>query len=112
MSQIQDLNKEVEDLVQILKSKVSLPKDILVKNHIVKNIFNKDNEKLDKITRDYVGRLLQDSKLLPIKNTIIKVRKSFIKLYKNQPLKVDEIGNAFKDYLEKRLNIVISDEFF
>ncbi|MFX1425150.1 MAG: adenylyl-sulfate kinase [Promethearchaeota archaeon] len=112
MSEIQDLNKEIENLVQILKSKVRISKKILVKEHEVKNFFKKDNEKLDKITRDYAGRLLQDSNLLSMKNKIIKLRKSFIKLQKNRPLKVNEIGNAFKDYLEKKLNIIITDNFF
>ncbi|MFX1377061.1 MAG: hypothetical protein ACFFA0_14745, partial [Promethearchaeota archaeon] len=112
MSQIQDLKKEIEVLVDRLKIKVSKSERVSEKEEKGKKLINLNNEKLDKLTRDYVGILLQNSKFLPVKKTIIKARKLFINLYKNQFLKEYEIRTAFKDYLQKRFDIIISDELF
>lgn len=110
ISRIQDLNKEIEDLVERIKNKVSTSKEILEKEDRVKEFFNLDNENLDKITRVYVGKLLQNSEFISMKKNIIKTRKLFVKLYKNKSLKESEIANIFKEYLEKRLNIIISEK--
>lgn len=112
MSQIQDLNKKVEDLVEQFLAKVSKPREISEKEDKVKIVSNIINENLDKLTRDYVGKLLQDSKLLAMKKAIIKARKLFVKINKNKNSKDKDIRIDFKDYLEKRLNIIISKDFF
>ena len=108
LSQIQDLDDRIEDLVHILKKKVNISSGILKKEQKEEEILNRDNQKLDKITRQYVGKLLQDSQFASMKSAIITLRKSFIKHYKNRLID-DEIEFAFKGYLEKRLNIIISD---
>ncbi len=110
ISRIQDLNKEIEDLVEKIKNKVNTSKEILEKEDRVKEFFNLDNQNLDKITRIYVGKLLQNSEFISMKKNIIKTRKLFVKLYKNKSLKESEIANTFKEYLEKRLNIIISEK--
>lgn len=112
MSQIQDLNKKGEEVVEKFIVKVNNPKEISEKEGKEKKILNRDNENLDRITRDYVGKLLQDSKLLAMKKTIIKARKLFVKVNKNKILKENDIPIAFRDYLEKRLNIIISKDLF
>jgi tRNA uridine 5-carbamoylmethylation protein Kti12 len=110
LSQIKDLNKEIENLVEMIKNKVSLSIKISEKEEKAESFLNLDNENLDKITRIYVGKLLQNSELVSMKKNIIKIRKLFVKLYKNKSLKESEIVNNFKEYLEKRLNIIISEE--
>jgi len=110
MSKIQDLNKEIEDLVENLKSKVNISKEILDEGKNLKDFSNLDNQNLDKITRVYVGKLLQNSEFSSMKKSIIKTRKLFVKFYKNKSLKESEIANSFKEYLEKRLNVLISEK--
>jgi tRNA uridine 5-carbamoylmethylation protein Kti12 len=109
VSQIHDLNKEIEVLVERIKNKVKTLKEPLDKKQKLKDISNLDNQNLDKITRVYVGKLLQNSEFLSMKKSIIKVRKLYIKNYKNKFLKESDIAKSFKEYLEKRLNILISD---
>lgn len=108
MSQIQDFNIKLEDVVERIMARVINTEEISEKEDKESIILNKDNENLDKITRDYVGKLLQDSKLLAMKKVIIKARKIFVNINKNKSLKENDIPIAFRDYLEKRLNIIIS----
>lgn len=110
LSQIYDLNKEIEDLVERIKNKIEFLKEPLDKKQNLKEFSNLDNQNLDKITRVYVGKLLQHSEFSSMKKSIIKTRKLYIKLYKNKLLKEPDITKSFKEYLEKRLNILISDE--
>jgi tRNA uridine 5-carbamoylmethylation protein Kti12 len=111
ISQIKDLNKEIEDLVNILIKKISISKKILEEKRELRYSLNWDNQNLDKITRIYVGKLLGNPKLTPLKKKIIKTRKLFVKHYKNKALKELEIATSFNDCLEKSLNIKISDDF-
>ena len=62
------------------------------------------------MTRVYVGKLLQNSEFSSMKKSIIKTRKLFVKLYKNKFLKESEIAKSFKEFLEKRLSILISEK--
>ncbi|MFX1530912.1 MAG: adenylyl-sulfate kinase [Promethearchaeota archaeon] len=110
VSQIHDLNKEIENLVQRIKNKIKILNESVDKKQYLKDISNLDNQNLDKITRMYVGKLLQNSEFSSMKKKIIKTRKLFIKLYKNRFLKEPDIAISFKDYLEKRLNVLISDK--
>lgn len=107
MSHIQDLNKKVENLVEEFIEKVNNPKKLPELEGKAKKDFNIENENLDKITRDYVGKLFQDSKLTTMKKPILKARKFFVKINKNKNLKANEIPTAFRDYLEERLDIII-----
>jgi len=110
ISQIQDINKEIEDLVERIKNKVNTSKKTLDKGKNLKDISNLDNQYLDKMTRVYVGKLLQNSEFSSMKKSIIKTRKLFVKLNKNKFLKESEIAKSFKEFLEKRLSILISEK--
>lgn len=112
MSQIQDLNKKTDNLVVDFMKQVNNPKKLTEKEGKAKIEFNVENENLDKITRDYVGKLFQDSKLLTMKKHILKARKFFVKFNKNKNLKANEIPIAFRDYLEERLDIIIPKDIF
>ncbi|MFX1378832.1 MAG: AAA family ATPase [Promethearchaeota archaeon] len=70
--------------------------------------YNKYNENLDKITRTYVGKLVLNPDLFPLKKKIFKLRKNFIKKNKNKALSEAEILKSFKSYLEKILKFKIS----
>ncbi|MFX0081648.1 MAG: adenylyl-sulfate kinase [Candidatus Hodarchaeota archaeon] len=110
LSQIKDLSMAIEDFLIVIKNKIRISMEISEKEEKVGGIFNVDNENLDKVTRIYVGKLLQNSELTSMKKNIIKIRKLFVKFYKNKSLKESEIVNTFKEYLEKELNIIISEE--
>jgi protein KTI12 len=110
ISQIKDLNKKTEDIVEDMIKKVSASHIIFQRDNIEENSVNWDNQNLDKITRIYVGKLLENPKLMKFKKKIIKTRKTFVKLNKNKALKEFEIATAFKKYLEKNLMIKISEE--
>ncbi|MBY8991129.1 MAG: adenylyl-sulfate kinase [Candidatus Lokiarchaeota archaeon] len=112
MSQIQDLNKKVENLVEKFMESVNHPKKVIESEGKAKIELNIENENLDKITREYVGKLFLDSKLSTMKKSILKARKFFIKLNKNKNLKANEIPIAFRDYLEERLDISIPRDIF
>ncbi len=111
LSRIKDLHNEVEVIVDGLIKKLNESQKKLQKERNLEDSLNWDNQNLDKITRIYVGKLLQNPKLLPLKKKIIKTRKIFVKLYKNKALKELEIVTAFKKYLESNLTIKISDKF-
>ncbi|MBY8985149.1 MAG: AAA family ATPase [Candidatus Lokiarchaeota archaeon] len=111
ISQIKDLNNKVDDLVDELVKKLSFSQKIFKREKIISKSSNWDNQNLDKITRIYVGKLLRNPKLTPLKKKIIKSRKKFVNLYKNKALNEIEIVKAFKKYLEKNLKIRISEEF-
>ncbi|MHA2182161.1 MAG: AAA family ATPase [Promethearchaeota archaeon] len=111
VSLIKDLNNEVKELVENMIKKLSVSEKILQREKNLENPANWDNEELDRLTRIYVGNLIRNPKLRSWKKKIIKTRKSFVKLYKNKALKEIEIATTFKDYLEKRLAIKISNEF-
>jgi len=110
LSQIQDLNGEVECLVKELINQVNLPLESINKGNIIEITTNKGNQNLDVITRAYIGKLLRSSNFFLLEKKLSKMRKSFIKLYKNQYLNDLEITKAFKKYLEQNLNINIPSE--
>ena len=109
MSQIQDLNEKIKELVELFFSKVNSHERLI--EGMIKKDSNEQNEYLDKITRDYVGKLLQNSKFMAMKKNFIKARKLFVKSFKNQNLKENDIPQAFIDFLEKKLGIIISQDF-
>lgn len=112
LSQIQDINVEIEDLIDRLMEKLKIPESTFEEKEQVKSYSNLDNEQLDKLTRIYVGKLLQNSNYLHLKKKIIKIRKLFVRLYRNKSLQKPELSKAFKDYLEKNLNLKIPEELF
>ena len=109
-SQVKDIDKEFEDFVNDLIKKLTTSQVILKGEKEIARLSSWDNQNLDRITRIYVGKLLQNPKLMLLKKKIIKTRKLYMKLYKNKTLKEFEIVTSFKDYLEKSLTIKISEE--
>jgi len=98
---------------------------VLIKNHRerLKNIkylkkTDKDNisihsnlylENLEKISRNYVSKLLQIPIYLPIKDKILVLRRIFVKNIRNKSLIEEDIIKSFKNFLEKGLKITISE---
>ncbi|MFX1574158.1 MAG: adenylyl-sulfate kinase [Promethearchaeota archaeon] len=109
LSQIKNMDKEVEELIEIFLKKRDIPQNGKKEEEYRKTISGIDNENLDKITRIYVGTLLKNPNYTHLKTEIIKLRKLFIKLNKNKSLKDLEILRVFRTYLEKNLNIRISE---
>jgi len=109
LSQITDINHKINDLLSIIHEKRKNLKYQFEKVVVNKILSNLDNEKLDKVTRIYVNALLQNSTYLPLKKRIIKLRKIYVRENKNKALRESEISKTFKNYLEKNLNIKITD---
>ncbi|MFX1366693.1 MAG: AAA family ATPase [Promethearchaeota archaeon] len=110
LSRDKDLNHIInETLAKIQKKRKSrnTKLEVLVLNNNQKNL---DNESLDKITRIYVSSLLHNSTYLPLKKKIIKLRKDYVKENRNKALKKSEILITFKKFLEKKLNIKVSEK--
>ena len=109
LSQISDLNQVIEEFLDQLLDKMETLELELRKEKIEFQISNLDNENLDKITRIYVGKLLHNTRYLFLKKKIIKLRKIYVKQNKNKALKEPEILESFKKFLEKSLNVEISN---
>ncbi|MFW9867841.1 MAG: AAA family ATPase [Candidatus Thorarchaeota archaeon] len=110
LSQVLDLNKEVEELVELIEKKVNSSEDLLKRKVKSYSSSNMDNQHLDVITRNYVGKLLQQPELHSFKKKIIKARKMYVKLHKNKSLQKLEIIKSFREFLEFNLDIKISEE--
>ena len=110
LSLMVELNPLVEDFVENIITK-KLNKNLeLNALKTTRELSNLNNENLDKITRIYVGKILQFSRYLPLKKKIIKLRKNFVKKNKNTELKESEISRSFKFYLENNLDIKIFED--
>lgn len=110
--QILDIEVAIEKYVNTLTERLEYLEQIARKEKKKENHSNLDIEKLEKISRMYVRNLLQNSNYLPNKDNIIKLRRIFVKNNRNKSLKVSEITKSFKNYLEKSLNIKISENSF
>ncbi|MFX1328755.1 MAG: AAA family ATPase [Promethearchaeota archaeon] len=109
LSKLSDLNLKTEEFLNIINRKIEILKKE-VKMSKIQTLSNRDNENLDKVTRNYVGILLDKDKFFPLKRRIIKLRKIFVKKNKNKALTETEISRSFKNFLEKNLNIKISED--
>ncbi len=106
MSKISDLTFVIEELLDKIETKmVFLKKEVKTRKIMI--FSNMNNEILDKITRIYVGKLIQHPSFFLLKKRIIKLRKTFIKQNKNKALREPEILKSFKNFLEENLNIKI-----
>ncbi|MFX0104847.1 MAG: hypothetical protein ACFE75_05100 [Candidatus Hodarchaeota archaeon] len=111
ISELLDLNAVLEDLLV----KIQIETDFLKQEKKLKNIkisSSIDNENLDKITRIFVGKLLKNSNYKTLKKKIINLRKIYIKHNKNKTHTDLEILKSFKEFLERSLNIQISENSF
>ena len=109
LSQITDINHKINGFLVIIQEKRENMKYQFKKVDVNNILSNLDNEKLDKVTRIYVNTILQNSTYLPLKKRIIKLRKIFVRENKNKALRESEILKTFNNYLEKNLNIKITD---
>jgi O-phosphoseryl-tRNA(Sec) kinase len=107
LSEISDLNKIIKDFLSLLEEAMNSKKPKGSKERF-KSTNNLYNEKLDKVTRTYVGTLVLKPDFIPFKNRILKLRKTFIKKNKNKRLSESEGLKSFKKYLEKILKIDFS----
>lgn len=109
LSQIKNIDKEIEELIENFLTKIKSTENHFKKEEHIKSFSRLNNENLDKITRIYVGKLLQNFNYSHLKNQIIKLRKLFIKINKNKALSKAEISKEFRSYLERNLNIKITE---
>jgi len=110
VSQTVELNLLTEDFLERILVKRDRKKFEIKSLEKKREFPNLDNENLDKITRIYIGKLLHDSRYLPLKKRIIKLRKIYVKLNKNRALSEPEILKSFKFYLEDNFNIQINED--
>jgi len=106
LSVISDLNFKIKELLDRLDNKMTSINQKLIKERI--SITNRYNENLDKITRNYIGTLILNPVFVNLKRKVIKLRKSYVKTYKNKNYTEEEILKNFKAYIKKNLNVKIS----
>lgn len=107
ISQIQNLDEEIENLVNTLIQKIESTSLIQEDAKKSEGRFNINNENIDRFTRIFVGAILQGSEFLHLRKSILKARKLFIKLNKNSSLSNYEITQNFRVFLERSLDIDI-----
>ena len=103
-----DIGQKSREVLELIIEYHKLKKRSIDNREIALKKDRTHKEKLDKITRDLVGELLQDRTYYPHKKVIIKTRKSFLRENRNNDLNPSEIKQAFKDLLQKTLNIKFS----
>lgn len=108
MSQTLDLTDWLIKFVNRLQLNLKQSKEIREKESELNLESNRYKEKLDKITRNYIGLLLQNSNYIPLKKKFLKLRKEFLRAKKNEFIEELEIENAFQTFLEESLNIKLS----
>ena len=108
LSKISNLSQKVEDIMEIIRSDVNKAKISLktVKESIKHS--NANNERLEKITRKFVGQLFRNPKYLQNKERILEIRRQFVMENLNKSLSKSKISRTFKSYLEKHLDVSIS----
>ena len=107
-SEILDIDVVIGEFVNDLVERIRFLTQVVKEEFKKENHSNRAIENLEKISRKYIGNLLQNSKFFMYKDKIIKLRKLFVKNNRNKMLKDSEISHLLKIFLEKSLNIEIS----
>ena len=105
-----DLESKVGELIKNHRERLKNIKSMKKKDR--NNISIHSNlyaENLEKISRNYVGKLLQIPIYLPIKDKILRLRRRFVKNIRDKSLVEADIIRSFKNFLEKGLKITISE---
>ncbi len=103
INQTRDTVQFIENLTD--KLALNLQEQIKCKDPLKKISSISIREKIDLITRKYVGELLKNPKYHISKKAILEYRKSFIKKQSDNLIEEDKILKDFKLYLAKHLNI-------
>lgn len=103
ITQTRDTGQFIEKLIS--KIALNLQEQIKCKDSLKKIPSPSIREKIDLITRKYVGELLKNPKYHNSKKAILEHRKSFIKIQSDNLIEENKILKKFKLYLAKHLNI-------
>ena len=103
ITQTGDIIQFIENLTEEIA--LNLQVQIKGKDSLQKKPSPLIREKIDLITRKYVGELLKNPKYHIYKKAILEYRKSFIKKQPENLIEEDKILKNFKLYLAKNLNI-------
>ena len=106
LSDILDINSEIEAFIKKLIENINNKVIIEIKRVEVSNL---DIELLEKVSRSYVGSLLQNTEYFPFKDKILNLRRQFVKNNRNKFRESSDIKKSFIDYLEESLNIKIKE---
>jgi tRNA uridine 5-carbamoylmethylation protein Kti12 len=107
-SKISNLSDKIEDIINTISIKMN--KDVLYMKTTVdsRKHSNPNNERLEKISRKYVGSLLKNPEYRQKKEKILELRKQFVMENLNKSLSKSEISRALKFYFENRLDVTPS----
>lgn len=108
LSRVSNLSEKIEDIIDMIsinvnKAKISARKVLGFKQHS-----NPNNERLERITRKFVGNLLKNPEFRQNKERILEIRRQFVMENLNKSFSKSEISRALKNYLESRLNVGLS----
>ncbi len=106
LSDIIDIENKIEDFIKNLIESINNKGIIEDKRDQPSNL---DIENLEKVSRIYVGQLLQNSEYVPFKEKILELRREFVKNNRNNSKESSDIKISFRDYLEESLNIKIKE---
>ncbi|TFG05603.1 MAG: adenylyl-sulfate kinase [Promethearchaeota archaeon] len=103
LSKIKNLDSSVEKLLKKINRELKSSREHDEKKSALRDELTLRNEMIDKITRNIVGKLLEDPRNTDFKNDIIKHRKKFVKKNLNKSMDELLIAKNFKKYLKESL---------
>ena len=107
-SKISNLSDKIEDIINTISIKMNKETLYMRTGLDSKQHSNPNNERLEKISRKYVGSLLKNPEYRQKKEKILHLRKQFVMENLNKSLSKSEISRALKLYFENRLNMTPS----
>jgi len=111
LSQVKNIDNEIEKLVDIIDKKSNISKITTKTKKDKKDVIDEYHHLLDRKTRSIIGKILQYPDYKGMKKDLLLQRKLFIKTKLNQPLCEKDISKVFIAFLEKNLNIEFSSKF-
>jgi len=107
-SKISNLSDKIEDIINTIGIKMNKEALYIKTGSDSKDHSNPNNERLEKISRKYVGILLKNPEFREKKARILELRKQFVMENLNKSLSKSEISRGLKLYFESRLNMTPS----
>ena len=110
LSKVKNIDEKIDQLIRNIIYKLNELKEN-TSHQENSNLYSiLDNERLEKITRQIVGKFLKDPKNQAFKEKILNLRKLFVKSNLNKSLKEIEVDTKFKKYIEKKSDIKMPDD--
>ena len=104
LSDVSNISDKIEQVITTISIKMNEDNFSTRRELDTKRYSNHTNERLEKISRKYVGSLLKNPENRQIKEKILELRKRFVTENLNKSLSKSEISRALKVYFDNSLN--------